>query len=167
MDADFRKSARRFLSDCVHLMHGDEGSFWIAAPGGQELVITLNTGARAADLEGVVQQPLTEGVVSEAFRTGGPVSDDGVRHSPHFSHLIDTAIGQHTFYVTAAPVLFAGQPIGVLSVVQVAALERMMPRRTVWGFPAELPVLWNVATAGFGVILESLAWRMAGTRSDG
>lgn len=151
-DADLATRLRRFLAPCFELMQGDEGSVWLRA--GDELVIALNVGPRAAELEWRIKVPLAEGITSAAYRTQKVHTDREAFHSKDFSHLVDDATGQTTFNVSAAPLIVAGECIGALSVVQVARPSEKVKRK-VWGFPDTLETLWTIASEGAAAILET------------
>jgi len=149
--AELRTRLRQFLAPCFELMQGDEGSLWLRS--GDELVLALNTGKRATELEWRVRIPVAEGVTSAAFRTQSVQTDKEAFHGKDFNHLVDEKLGQHTFNVSAAPLVVLAECVGALSVVQVGRPSEPV-RRRVWGFPDALETLWTIAGAGAAAILE-------------
>lgn len=116
------------------LINGHAIAIWLPEKKDSEEVLTIayNVGARGHEIEGVVSQPLDEGLVSKAFK-----DNDFVCHQGFFKHReqsadVDKELGQVTAHQIAAPFQLFGKTVGAITIIQ--TLASGIEQQSEWGF---------------------------------
>jgi len=137
---------RLVLQRAAKSCRADEASLWLKLPDRDSLIMSVNCGARAGEMELRVEQPLSEGIVSKVFLQGVPVADDSSFSSRDHSKRVDISEGQATHYMTAVPLRHEGSVVGVVAAVQIATATRPFRKTSDWGLtPDSLDVLAEAA----------------------
>jgi len=110
--------ARRVLLQGFRQVRADEGTLWLASPGGRELVPVFNNGPHEAEFLRDFRQPLDRGVTSWVFRSGQPFCENEVARNASHDASIDAALSQVTAAMIVVPLFFADRPRGVVSCVR-------------------------------------------------
>ncbi len=109
---------RAILTASFKQADADEGSIWLADEAGENLVISFNSGANAADLVNRFKQPLTSGMISLVFASEQPLSEHDVYRNQSHDPSLDRRLEVRTCAMIAVPLYFAHRTRGVLSCVQ-------------------------------------------------
>jgi hypothetical protein len=95
----------------------DEGSIWIVDSEQKDLVISYNSGPKAANLIGF-RQSLGEGIVSLVFANEQSFVEKEVYRNTHHSGKLDDELGVTTYAMMVVPFYFLNECRGVISAVK-------------------------------------------------
>jgi hypothetical protein len=138
-------------------VNAHEGTVWLLNGARDALVPRMNTSVRAHEIVGRYHQPLTTGLLSVAFHTEQPLSENSVYHSAQHDKTLDLQLGQITCAMIAVPFIFCGEERGVISCVQVKpTAEAADPP----GFTAEHLREVQMITAAVGRLIEGKLLRL-------
>lgn len=135
-----------------------EGTIWLLNADKTALVPRLNTGTRAREFVGRYHQPLTSGLVSVAFHTEQPLSENEVYRSGRHDKTLDLQLGLHTCAMIAAPFNFCGEVRGVLSCVQLKPADGNEPDPP--GFTDEHQRVLQLVAGTVGRLIEGKLLRL-------
>ena len=122
------------LNNLVTQVNGHAVAIWLheQKPEGEALTIAYNVGEKGHDVEGVVSQPLDDGLVSKAFKEEKTICHQGVFKHKEQSTDVDKELGQMTAHQIAAPFSLFGKTIGAITVIQ--TLAKGYEQQSEWGF---------------------------------
>ena len=96
----------------------DEGTLWLVR--GSVLVPAFNTGAHAASLVDLFEQPIERGIIGMVAVTEQAFCENDIGCNTVRDSTLDTQLGVVTTAMMAVPLAFAGALRGVVSCVQLA-----------------------------------------------
>jgi len=122
LDPLMREALRQGFEEAA----ASEGTVWLLDATGEHLAPAYNTGPNAAEIVGSFRQPLYHGLISMVFASEQPFVENDVSRNSQHSKLLDTALGQQTQALLAAPFYLFRECRGVVSCVQ---LQQAGPSR--------------------------------------
>lgn len=122
------------LNNLITQINGHAAAIWLheQKSAGEALTIAYNVGEKGHDVEGVVSQPLDEGLVSKAFKEDKTICHQGVFKHKEQSTDVDKELGQMTAHQIAAPFKLFDKTIGAITVIQ--TLAKGYEQQSEWGF---------------------------------
>lgn len=108
------------------------GGIWLKVPNSDALVLAHNVGGVGSEIDGKITQPLSSGLVSEAFNGDKTVCHRGAFRHPGQSSEVDKALGQVTAHQIATPFRLFDHTRGVLTVIQTYDFVRK--HKSGWGY---------------------------------
>ncbi|MEP4077692.1 GAF domain-containing protein [Haloferula sp.] len=100
-----------------------EGAIWLMDTSGEHLIPVFNSSPTLQSLVGVYRQPLNRGIISMVLATQSAVIERDVHKNPLHDNSVDRQLGIITVHMMAAPLYFAGESRGVISVVRLKPSE--------------------------------------------
>ena len=111
------EETRSILQKTIDSIGADEGSLWWYDQSDESLVVCINTGPMADELELKLSQTLDSGIVSMVFLSGEGVVANDVSSHPDHSKQIDLELSQCTQAMMVVPIYLWGDLRGVVSAV--------------------------------------------------
>ncbi|MCF6313366.1 MAG: GAF domain-containing protein [Verrucomicrobiales bacterium] len=143
-------STPALLRKMIDQIGAHEASIWMVDSEGGQLVTCYNT----EELERIIVQPLSSGLVCKAYNEKHPVHHQGVHRYQDSSGKVDEQLAQKTQHQISVPFYLCGQLCGALSVVQLSSDFHSAPRAEVpWGFQEDAI---SVVAAAATVIAEGI-----------
>jgi hypothetical protein len=154
----------KLLKETFERIGADEGSIWLLDPEKQHLVVSFNSGPDTAKIMGF-KQPVSKGIVSLVVASEHAFVENQVYKNADHSKTLDDKLHKMTYAMIAVPLYFLNEVRGVISCVQLQAVEKrdgkLVPiGDTPAGFrPPELNAIQTMAA----VVRDLIEYRLLGT----
>ena len=149
----FQGTAERLLTETLARIGAHEGTIWLIDDSRQALVPRFNSGPKAAEMVGVLRQPLDRGMISLAFASEQSICENDVYRSERQDRTVDLTLRQLTCAMLAVPLAFGREVRGVISAVKLKPHESSASDPS--GFTSDDLRFAEVVTSAIASLLDS------------